>query len=326
MDPRKLLYFVSIVEQGSLKKAAGQLKVSQPALSTSMDRLEASLGIKLLERSAKGVAPTPIGELIFSHARLIKDEIEFARSWIEKKDLKRKGMLTIGVLPSLGNSVVPLGLARWRADHATTHIRVIEKVQVDLLIGLLRGEFDFIIGMTEYYDMLDGLTQRVIFRDRQCVFARAGHPALRTRAITWSELVQYPWIRPMVGRVRTVLEALLQNEGVPMPKQMTEGGSVQFVKTLVSNSDHLALLPTHTIKDELEAGRFHTFAIASPLLNRSIAVFHRLGFKLDKSSRDLVAHIEAVGTDLSREPQPATKSRSRSLPQPASLHGTIGNV
>jgi DNA-binding transcriptional LysR family regulator len=78
MDPKKLLYFASIIENGSFKKAAKQLSISQPALSTSMDRLEHSLGYQLLERSPTGVTPTPLGELLYAHARLIREELELA--------------------------------------------------------------------------------------------------------------------------------------------------------------------------------------------------------------------------------------------------------
>ena len=68
MDPRKLVYLASVIEQGSLKKAAEQLQVSQPALSTSMHRLETSLGVKLLQRGPTGMVPTPSGELLY-HTR-----------------------------------------------------------------------------------------------------------------------------------------------------------------------------------------------------------------------------------------------------------------
>src|SRR5690242_9905306 len=83
MDPRKLLYFVAVVEQGSLKKAAKLLHVSQPALSTSMRRLEGSLGFRLLQRSSRGVVTTPMGELVFSHAKLVADEIDLARKRLQ---------------------------------------------------------------------------------------------------------------------------------------------------------------------------------------------------------------------------------------------------
>ena len=58
MDPRKLLYLASVIEHGSFKKAAKHLNISQPALSTSMDRLEESLGSKLLNRGPAGITPT----------------------------------------------------------------------------------------------------------------------------------------------------------------------------------------------------------------------------------------------------------------------------
>ena len=64
MDPRKLLYLATVIEQGSLAKAAKHLAVSQPALSKSMDRLESELGIKLLNRAPTGITPTTAGELL----------------------------------------------------------------------------------------------------------------------------------------------------------------------------------------------------------------------------------------------------------------------
>ncbi len=309
MDPRKLLYFVSIVEQGSLKKAAGTLNLSQPALSTSMDRLETSLGIKLLERNAKGATPTPMGELIFSHARLIKDEIELARNQVQTRGQKANGVLTIGVLPSLASNVVPLALTRWRAEYPTLRVRIVEKVQIELLIGLLRGDLDLFIGMTEYYDILEGLKQRVIFRDRQRVFARPRHPVFNMQDVTWRDIVQFPWVCPMVGSQRTVLESLLQSQQIAMPRQIIEGGSVQFVKTLVSSSDHLAILPSHTISEDVKDGKLRFLPLTSQMLSRNIAVFHRLDKHLGKSSHDLIAYVEAVGLRLCREPRAAVRAK-----------------
>src|SRR5215470_13028985 len=83
MDSRKLLYLATVVEQGSLNKAAKRLDVSQPALSKAMDRLEDGLGIKLLDRGPNGIKATAFGELLCSHARLIKEELEFAETRIQ---------------------------------------------------------------------------------------------------------------------------------------------------------------------------------------------------------------------------------------------------
>ena len=100
MDPRKLLYLATIIEQGSLAKAAKHLAISQPALSKSMDRLESELGIKLLERGPMGITPTTFGEILYSHARLIREEMDFAETRFQKVQKGHARIVTFGTLPS----------------------------------------------------------------------------------------------------------------------------------------------------------------------------------------------------------------------------------
>jgi DNA-binding transcriptional LysR family regulator len=64
-------------------------------------------------------------------------------------------------------------------------LRITERIQIELLLGLIRGELDFIIAQTEWYGFIEGLKQRVLFRDRLHVIARPGHPALALEKVTW---------------------------------------------------------------------------------------------------------------------------------------------
>jgi DNA-binding transcriptional LysR family regulator len=207
------------------------------------------------------------------------------------------------LLASVGfTKIVPLAVSRWRERHPRIVLRVVEKVQVELLFGLLRGDFDFVIAQTEFYKLLDGLKQRVIFRDRLRVFALPKHPLFRVAEPTWADLAQFPWMCPMVGgRQRTVLEKLLAAEGIDLPQQLIECGSIDFTKALVAASDHLAMLPEHAAMSDLGENRLKPLAITVPALSRDIAVIFRERSALDASSRDLVRQIETVGADLSRE-------------------------
>jgi LysR family transcriptional regulator of gallate degradation len=300
MDPRKLLYLAAVIEQGSLAKAAKHLAVSQPALSKSMDRLESELHIKLLERGPMGITPTTVGELLYSHARLIREEMDLAETRIQKVEKDHAHVVTLGTLPSLASSVVPLAVNRWRERHPGVLLRVVEKVQIELLFGLLRGEVDFIVGQTEFYDLWEGLKQRVLFRDRLCVFARAQHPLFRLAELSWADLAKFPWVSPMVGgRQRTVLEKLLAAEGVDLPQQLIECGSIDFTKSLVAASDHLAMLPAHSVAADVSEGTIRALAITVPALRRNIAVIFRERSPLDGVSQELITHIEAIGTNLS---------------------------
>lgn len=301
MDPRKLLYLATVIEHGSFKKAAKQLLISQPALSTSMDRLEHSLGSPLLERGHSGVTPTPLGELLYSHARLIRDELELAEKHMRGGGGHDEGTITFGTLPSLATSIIPKAVCQWRDAHQTTTLHIAEKIHLELLLSLIRGELDFIIALTECYGHLEGLKQRVLFRDRLYVIGRSDHPAFRLKSVAWADLVQFPWILQMVGRQRTLLEQLLTSDGLELPLQLTECGSVDCIKGLVADSDSLAMLPASAIGAEVRAGKIRPFDITVPLLNRDIAVIFRERSPLLPTSRDLVAHIEAVGLDIGHE-------------------------
>jgi len=114
-------------------------------------------------------------------------------------------------------------------------------------------------------------------------------------------LAEFPWACALVGRQNTILENLLRAEGVAMPRQITEYGSVTFLKTLVSGSDHLAMLPIHAIKPDIVDGRLKPLSITASQLYRNIAVYFRESSSLDEASRDLVTNVEAVGTDVCRE-------------------------
>lgn len=302
LDSRKLLYFATIVEQGSLKKAAKCLNLSQPALSKSMDRLEIGLGVKLIERGPTGIRATAFGDLLCSHARLIKEELEFAKARMQNAGKSRARTITVGTLPSLAASVVPLAVSRWRERNRRIVLRVIERIQVELLLGLLRGDFDFIVAQTEFYDLLEGLRQRVIFRDRLRVFARPKHRLFRLSEPKWADLAQFPWVCPMVGgRQRTILEKLLASEGVELPQQLIECGSIDFTKALVAASDHLAMLAEHAVTANPNKSKLRPLPITTPALSRDIAVIFREGWALDSASRDLIRQIEIVGATLSKQ-------------------------
>ncbi|NYT60591.1 LysR family transcriptional regulator [Alcaligenaceae bacterium] len=300
MDPHKLLYLAAIIENGSLSKAAVQLKISQPALSKSMDRLEQELGIKLLDRGPRGIVPTASGDLIYTHACQIRDEMAMAE--VRLQGAAHDGrVITIAVLPSLASYVIPLAVARWQSHHPDVVLKVIEKRQIELLWGLLRGDFDFVVGQTEFFDFtLDGLMQRVLFRDHLRIYARKDHDLFGHEYLTWSDLARYPWASPMVGRSqRTVIEKLMAAEGISELPQPIECGSVGFMKSLLANSNYLAMLPSHSLQAGTDKRLIKALPISAPELKRDIAVIFHERLRLDDVRQSLVTHIKEVGMDMS---------------------------
>ncbi|KRB49050.1 hypothetical protein ASE04_17825 [Rhizobium sp. Root708] len=300
MDPRKLLYMKSVVDHGSFRKAAKELQVSQPALCSSMDRLEASLGVKLLERGPMGVVPTSAGEMLYSRAWFIQDEIDVAEKQIRAQSQGTADRLTVGAIVSLVAHVVPNAVCKWRLDYPHLPLRIFENAHPELLVGLQRSELDFIIAQTGCFDNIEGIKQRVLFRDRLVVLCRSDHPA-RTGNIAWFELMQYPWVTHLVGRNISPVEQVTSDEQVDVPTQMTECNSVNFMKTVIQNSDHLGMLPEHVVNEELASGKLVALPITSRIMSRDIAVFFRERSFLDVARRKFIETVAEVGVLLDRK-------------------------
>jgi LysR family nitrogen assimilation transcriptional regulator len=109
MDVRQLRYFVSIVDYGSLGKAAEKLYVAQPSLSQQMARLEEELGVSLLLRSNHGVTPTAEGDALYRHARLVLRQMEQLRQEVTKGAGAESGTVAVG-LPTTMASVLAVPL------------------------------------------------------------------------------------------------------------------------------------------------------------------------------------------------------------------------
>ncbi len=301
IDPRKVLYFASIIDHGSLNQAARALNVSQPALSIAMDRLENSLGVKILDRSRRGIVPTSAGEILYSHARLIREEMELVRLDLNKVNDAPDELIRIGALPSLSGSVIPEAIARWRSAYPNHRFQVVESAQIDLLTGLVRRDFDFVVGLTDVFDIKDGLRQQVLFRDLLCVNARPGHPLVGKQDLSWNDLMYYRWVSVTSRWAHTVLGHVMTAMNVGPPQQITVCNSLSLMKSLLFTSDHLALLPAHASKDEREDGRLVSLPFEDPILKRDIALFYREGYAMDQTRRDLINSIKECGIEMSRE-------------------------
>ncbi|MGK0715247.1 LysR family transcriptional regulator [Leucobacter sp. W1153] len=101
MELRTLRYFAAVVEAGSLTAAAAQLRLSQPSLSVAIGKLETELGVRLLERSPRGVEPTSAGRTLLDAAsRLIGDADDVVEG-LRRQGAGLAGRITIAAVPAL---------------------------------------------------------------------------------------------------------------------------------------------------------------------------------------------------------------------------------
>src|SRR5271163_4644042 len=96
---RHLRYFIAVAEEGSLTNAAEKrLHTAQPSLSRQIKDLEIELGVKLLERKARGISLTPAGKVFLDHARLALMQIEAAAEAARQAEQPKEPAFVVGFL------------------------------------------------------------------------------------------------------------------------------------------------------------------------------------------------------------------------------------
>ncbi|MGH8788186.1 MAG: LysR substrate-binding domain-containing protein [Cupriavidus necator] len=145
MDLRAMRYFIAIVDQGSLTRAAEVVCVAQPALSQQLAALEKELGVPLVHRGAKGVKPTEAGRTLYRHARNILRQVEIAGAEARVAGTDVTGMVAIG-LPTTAAAAFGMPLIRAvRARYPQIRLQLFESMSGYISELLDHNRLDFAI-------------------------------------------------------------------------------------------------------------------------------------------------------------------------------------
>ncbi|WP_284376355.1 LysR family transcriptional regulator [Amylibacter marinus] len=143
LDLTALRSFLTVADVGGVTKAAGQLHLTQSAVSMQLKRLEESMGMELLDRSARQIGLTPEGELLLSYARrllALNDE-----AWGRLSSDSYEGSITFGVPHDILHPHVPNVLRRFAAEYPKVKLNLISSFTASLLKQFNAGEIDVIM-------------------------------------------------------------------------------------------------------------------------------------------------------------------------------------
>ena len=147
MELRQLRYFSEVVRQGSYRRAAARLNITQPALSKSIRALETELGVRLLERGMHGVSPTPFGSVLFDGAELISRDLNRTIEHIHRLNHGASGgTVRIGGMTTVMRWILPPVAKVLARVNPTARIDVHIALVDDLLALLETGGIDLAVG------------------------------------------------------------------------------------------------------------------------------------------------------------------------------------
>ena len=275
MDERKLQYFIAVVDEGGVTRAAQRLHVAQPSLSQALRALEDELAVKLFHRVGRGLRLTSAGDAFVGPARQIVRAVDDARSAVSGVIELRTGSVEIAALPTLAVDPMATLVGSFRERHPGVQVRVLESETADAVGALVRdgscelGAAHLPLPREELVaHTLD--QQELLFVFPASAKAEGGGRPLRALELSRTPFV----VSPPGTSTRMLLEQALSSVGVT-PQIAVETAAREAIVPLVLAGAGAALLPASLARDAQRRGAI--VRAARPPISRKVGLVHRPG-------------------------------------------------
>jgi len=297
---RQLEAFVNLVELRSFTRAASTIHLSQPAFSALIRGLEQALGARLFDRTTRTVELTAEGEVFAESAQRLLRDAEQAIGDVQDHAARKRGRVSVAVLPSLAAHWLPPLLARFHALHPGIQLEVADVLSEACIKRVESGQADFALASTRSES--PALRTEPFCTDDFHVVCATGHPLADRKRLKLSDLNQHPIIQlASSSSVRQNVDAALY------PRKLTtmmELDQLSTVAGMVKAGLGLSVVPTLTLF-HFDAPGLVTIALNAPGLKRQIFMVRRRDRVLSTAARALYDLVLAAKPNLA----PANKAR-----------------
>jgi len=275
---RDLQVFFSVVQCGSMAKAANELGVTQPAVSEVVAGLEHAFGVRLFDRSPQGVEPTIYGRALLKRGIAAFDELKQGIRDIEFLADPTKGEVRIGCPDSLAGGIMAPFIQEFCSRHPGVAIAVepvpwptlelpeLHARKLDVVVSRLsRPQVDDAFG--------DELDVEILFEDEAIIAAGADSHWARRRKLTWADLRDASWVGTSPETLtRILLDRGHQTADLPPPAMRVMTFSVQLRSHLLATGDFLTAMPKSMLKLNPECRGLKQLPVRLPSPNFPVAI------------------------------------------------------
>ena len=176
----------AIIEAGSFARAADTLGLSPSGVSRAMARLEARIGVRLLDRTTRSTALSPMGRDFLPLARRIVDDLVHGLDRLRTSSRLGVGDVTVATLQSVAFRQLPLALRSYARKYPDNRIHLLERSGALVTEAVHQSQADF--GIHIQQDSHPDLTEDMLMRDPFVLVCSRSHPAAKLRKVTWANL------------------------------------------------------------------------------------------------------------------------------------------
>jgi DNA-binding transcriptional LysR family regulator len=288
MELYTLEVFATVVNERSFSRAAEKLYRTQPAVSLAVQRLEAELGDKLIDRDMRGAKElvlTDAGRAVFDYARRFANLTgELRDALAELRDMSA-GQLVIGANESSTLYLLPY-IERYRAEHPKIKIQVRRSQSSKIPGDLIEGDLE--LGVASYDPGDERITTKVIFADALVLIVSPRHRFARRRSVSIAERGRETFIaHNVVSPYRELVLREFRRRKVPLNMQV-EMPTLESIRRLVQDDEGVALLPRMCVRRDVETGAVREIAVRELSVERKVRLMYAKARTLSHAARAFV--------------------------------------
>ncbi len=289
---------------GSLRQAAQDLNMTQPAATKILQDLEDLLGVQLFDRRARSITINDFGRFVALHARRVLGETDRFGADLATLVRSGHGTLTIGAIMVTAANLLPAAVMELKRLRPGITVRIVESSSERLLASLDNNEFDFVI--CRFVDAQDRLKFEIrhLSEEPLCLFTSArGTAADGARSL--ADLHGLQWvIQDSLTPTRRLLADEFAGAGLPLPQHLVQTGSVYTMLNLIDKVGMVGVLPVDMVRNE--GARFKVLPIRLKEKLSPYGIVTRRDRELTPPSREFISILERLAP---RRGAPARRAR-----------------
>jgi DNA-binding transcriptional LysR family regulator len=311
LKARQLALLVAIADHRSLRRAAQEIAVTQPAATRMLADLEDALGVPLFDRFAWGMQSTPYGDTLIRYARGMLTDLSEARDEIAALASGAKGKLRVGSVTGAVPRLLAPALRAVREGRPGLKVFVLVNTSDVLAAALRQGTLDVAIGQLPADVDAAEFAVEPLRDEPLCLVARAGHPLARAKSIDAASLAGVTWIlHPPDSGMRADVNALLARARLTLPGDLIETVSIVATLALLQGSDAVSVLPVDLADYYREYALLARLNLRLPAGGSTTELLTRRNRRLAPAAQDFVAALRLVATSA-KSPSGVLRGRTR---------------
>jgi DNA-binding transcriptional LysR family regulator len=323
----------AIAAEGSFKRAADSLYVSQPAISLQVQNLERQLNVPLFDRGGRRAQLTEAGHLLLSYGEKVLTLCQETCRALEDLQNLQGGTLIIGASQTTGTYLLPrmIGLFRNRYPEVSVQLHVHSTRRTAW--SVLNGQIDLaIVGGEVPAELHESLEIIPYIEDELALLLPASHPLAKSESIQKEDLYKLKFITlESQSTIRKVIDQVLSRYGIDTRRFRIEMelNSIEAIKNAVQSGLGAAFVSTSAIEKELQLGTLHRAHIQDVEVKRMLSVIYNPNRYRSKAaeafSRELLPQFAPPGWENKKPPVPPSPPFEPDKQPPPSSNSSTPN-